>query len=212
MAELQVPITKGKGTIIIDTDAIPEDVYREALLQGLKILANRGTTKITAETYPNEDERRKAAMEMAEKQKELIMTGKIKFTGQKAKKASGAVMTEARRLARNLVKDEMKRQGIKVSHVEASEITKAANALLEADDSIIKQAEQNIAERDAKIKGTGLAINVKDLIKVSDKKVAAAEAKKAKDRAAKGETLSATQAGKVTARAKGKGAAAQAAQ
>lgn len=193
MAVLNIPVTKGKATVEIDTDSIPEEVYKEALIQGLKVLVNRGTSKITATTYPNGDELKAAAMAAAATQVEAIREGKIKFSGgAKTAKASGAVMTEARRLARNLVKDEMKRQGIKISHVEASEITKAANALLAEDPTLIETAKANLEER-AKVP---VKINV-SAIPISDKKVKAAEAKKAKDQ------LSAKQAGKVAPRAKG---------
>jgi hypothetical protein len=41
-----------------------------------------------------------------------------------------SIMTEARRLAKNLIKDEMKRQGIRISYVEAKDITALANELL----------------------------------------------------------------------------------
>ena len=142
MAELQIPITKAKGQFVtIETDAIPADVYAEAMVQGLKVLLNRGTSKITSAHYPDATERSAAAVEMAAKQLDLVMTSKIKFTGQKKAKTSGAVNTEAMRLARNLVKDEMKRQGIKISHVEASEITKAAKGLLEAMPELIETAQ-----------------------------------------------------------------------
>lgn len=196
MTIMQVPVTKGKGHVDIDTDTIPAEVYAEALLQGLKVLVNRGTSKITKTTYPDADELKAAAMAKAAEQVELLNKGDIKFTGaSKAKKASGAVMTEARRLARNLVKDEMKRAGIKVSHVDASEITKAANELLAQDDTLIQQAEVNLAERSK----TQVKIDVSALVKVNPKKVAAAEAAAAKKKS----TLSATQAGKVQVRAKG---------
>lgn len=195
MAELQIPITKAKGHFVtIDTDTIPADVYAEAMLQGLKVLANRGTSKITKAAYPKAEELLEAAVAKANEQVELIMTSKIKFTGQKkASGVSGAVRTEAMRLARNLVKDEMKRQGIKISHVEASEITKAAKELLDAMPELVETAKANIDARNAVPVAT--AINVKS-IKTSAKKVAAAEAKKAG-------TLSAKQAGKVKTRAKG---------
>src|SRR5262245_448893 len=42
---LNVPITKGKGTIAINTKDIPDDVYNEVVLQGLKVLMNRGMSK-----------------------------------------------------------------------------------------------------------------------------------------------------------------------
>ena len=199
MAIMQVPVTKGKGFIEINTDEIPEAVYAEALLQGLKVLANRGGSKITKETYPKEDELKAAAMAKAEEQKVLIMTGGIKFTGQtKTKKASGAVMTEARRLAKNLVKDMMKEQGIKVSHVDAKDITAAANKVLELKPELIEMAEKNIAERSA----TPVQIDLSTIIHANPDKVAKAEAKK------KDKPLSAKQAGMVAKRAKGQSATA----
>ena len=198
MAILNVPCTKGKGTVAINTETdLPDAVYAEALLQGLKVLMNRGMSKITKETYPDAEEMKAAAMAKAAENLEAIREGKIRFTGgAKSNKASGAVMTEARRLARNLVKDEMKRQGIKISHVEASEITKAANALLEEDPSLIETAKANLEERQK----VPVKINVKS-IPISQKKVAAAEAKKVKS------GLSAKQAGKVKTRKKGEGEA-----
>ena len=53
---VNVPITKGKTTMAVTLADIPEDVYQEALLQGLKVLLNRGASKITKETYPNGEE------------------------------------------------------------------------------------------------------------------------------------------------------------
>lgn len=194
MAMLQIPITKGKSTVEIDSDKLPEDVYREALIQGLKVLANREQSKITKETYPDADELKAAAMSKATEMVEKIMTSKIKFSGgAKVAKASGAVMTEAMRLARNLVKDEIKRQRLKISHFEASEITKAAKELLTDDPSLIETAKANLEARQA----VPVKINV-SAIPVSEKKVKAAEAKKL---AAKS-TLSKTQAGKTAVRAK----------
>ena len=201
MAMLQIPITKAKGQFVsIDTDAIPQDVFTEAVLQGLKVLANRGTSKVTKAAYPNAEELTAAAIAKANEQVELIMSSKIKFTGQKkAAGVSGAVRTEAMRLARNLVKDEMKRAGIKISHVEASEITGAAKELLEAMPDLIETAKANLEAR-SKV-AVGEKINVKALIKESPTLVAKAEARKAKSG-----TISAKQAGKVKVRSKGQAA------
>lgn len=193
MAKLQVPVTKSKGSVEIDTDTIPEAVFAEALLQGLKVLVNRGMSKVTKETYPKADELKAAAQAKAEENVVAINEGKVKLSGSggKAKKASGAVMTEARRIAKNLVKDEMKRLGIKVSHVASSEITKAANALLDEDPTILEQATANLAERE-KV-DVGSKIDLKALIVESPELVAKAEARKAKAKA--GAPLSAKQAG-----------------
>lgn len=189
MTVFVIPIIKGKSTLEVQTDDIPLEVYSEIVLQGLKVVLNRGTSKVTKAQYPVAAELIAKALEVGAEQLAMLYAGKTKITGVKVKKASGAVMTEARRIARGLVKDAMKEQGIKVSHVEASEITKAANALLEADPSIVEQATANLAERSKK----PIAIDIKALIQESPKLVAAAEAKKAK--AKRDKPLSAKQAG-----------------
>jgi len=191
MAKLQIPVTKGKASVEIETDELSAEVYAEAMLQGLKVLVNRGMSKVTAKDISSDDDRKATAMKIAEENVEAIKAGKIKFSGAaKTKKASGAVMTEARRIARNMVKDEMKRLGIKVSHVPASEITKAANAYIDADPAILEQAEAAIADR-GKVKVAG--VDLRAILVEDPKLVAAAEAKKAKPK--DGGQLSAKQAG-----------------
>lgn len=209
MTVMKVPVTKGKGFIEINTDDVADggdltaEVYAEALLQGLKVLLNRGASKITKETYPDAEEMKVAAMAKANEQLAAMRSGKIKKTGAKATKVAGVVMTEARRLARNVIKDEIKRAGLKVSHYEASDITKAANALLETDQgpSIIKAAEEEIAKR-AEVK-VGIDVTA---IQPSEKKVA----KAAKEKAERATQASAAKAGKVAVRAKPKAAGPQA--
>ena len=192
--ELKIPVTKGKGHIIVNTDKLPDAVYKEAMIQGLKVIANRGMTKITKETYPNPEELKAAAMAQAEKTLEAMYAGKIRIMGAKADKISGVVMTEARRLARALVKDQLKKMGVKVSYVEASEITKAANAYIASNPQIVKDAEASLKERDEKAQATRDALSgLVAAIPQSDKKIKAAEAAKAKAK----EVLSKTQAGKV---------------
>ena len=180
---INVPITKGKSTLAVDINAIPDDVFAEVVLQGLKVLLNRGTSKVTKETYPEAEAMKAKAMEVAETQLD-------------------AVMTEARRLAKALVKDEIKRKGLKVSHYEASEITKAANLYLESEmgAKLIEKAKANLAEREAIKLGEGIDISA--VIHPSEKLIAAAESKK------KSGTLSAKQAGKVAKRSKGEAQAA----
>lgn len=197
MADLNIPITKGKADIVVTQamlDALPEDVYKEVLIQGCKAILNRGMSKITKAGTKDDEEMKSLAMAAAEKNLDMMNTGKIKLSGKKAKKASGEVMTEARRLARNLVKDALREAGQSISHIEASEITKAANELIDNDPSILVDAQANVEARKVKVDGGKLAIDV-STIKISDKLKAKAEAKKAKDG-----TLSATQAGKPKAK------------
>lgn len=197
-------LKNGAGEVSVDTSQLPDEVYREALLQGLKVIAERNMSKMTKAEYPMEAERKAAIKAKAEKNIEDMYAGKVKITGKAStKKASGKVMTEAMRLARNLVKDAMKANKIKISHVKASEITTAAKALIEADPSIVTTAEANLAAREA----TPAKIDIASLIKVDPALVAKDNAKKAE--AAKDKPISAKQAGKVAPRAKGAKPAAQ---
>jgi hypothetical protein len=190
----KVPVTKGKDTLNVYLSKLPDAVYREMCLQGLKVMVGRGMTKITKETYPNPEELKAAAMAKAAETIQAMYDGKIRIMGAKADKVSGVVMTEARRLARNLVKDELKKSGVKISYVEASEITKAANALIAADPSIIKAAEDSLKAREEKAAGMRSALaGIITAVPQSEKKKAKIEAEKAKAK----ETLSKTQAGKV---------------
>ncbi len=204
MPVVNIQVTKGKGTVELNTEAIPDAVYQAALLIGLKDLANKGMSKITKETYPNEEERQAAAMAKAAENVIAINDGTVKLPGVKAAsgKVPGEVMTEARRLAKAIIKEQMKAAGLKVSHYPAKEITAAANELLNSDASIIATATDNIAARKAAPKvDTGILAT----LKADPKLVAAAEAKK------KDGTLSKTQAGKTAPRSKknaGKGATA----
>ena len=195
MAIMQVPVTKAKGIIEIDTEALPEAVYAEALLQGLKVLLNRGQSKITIAELGDADTVKREAMLAAEKQKEKVLSGDIKFSGKaKATKVSGAVNTEAMRIARNRVKDAIKASGKRISHYTAKDISAAAKSLIEADPSILAEAETAIAKRSE----IPVATDLLAMLKEDPKLVAKAEAKKAKD--AEGKPLSAKQAGLVAGR------------
>jgi hypothetical protein len=55
---------------------------------------------------------------------------------------NGAIMTLARYQARQVIKRELYAQGIKLAHVEASEITRAANRYVEDHPDIIAFAEE----------------------------------------------------------------------
>lgn len=205
MALLKVANVKGKSFVDVDSDKLPTEVYEEALKLGLKVLLNRGMSKVTKTSHPDEAALVAEANAIGEKNLEAIYAGKIKFSGAKQKSVGGAVMTEARRIAKALVKDAMKAAGMKISHVASSAITKAANALIEQDPTIVEKAKANLAEREA----TPVAIDVTKLIKVDPELVAKAEAKKAASKATTDGGLSAKQAGKPKAR-KAKGAQASA--
>lgn len=177
MAILQVPVVKGKATIEVDTDSLPEDVYREVIMQGLKVMVNR-MSKVTKETYPQEEALKAAAMAKAEENLQAMKEGKVRLSkGGKTKGVSGAAMTEARRIARQIIKDACKRKGIRISTVPAKDITAAANQYLESHPEIIEKAKEAIAAREAEasMELEGIALPQED-----SKLVAKVEAEKAK--------------------------------
>ena len=202
---VQVPVTKSKGYVTIDPEIIPPEVWDAVVLEGLKAFVNKGMSKILLKGLEGDDlaKAQAAAQAQAEKNAAAILDGSIKLPGRKAKsKASGAVMTEARRLAKNFLKDEAKKQGIKVSHVPAKEWTAATKQLLESDQGkgFIAQAEKNILARTEApaAEGISLASLLPDFAELV-KKGAESDAK-AKER---GKQLSAKQAG-MTAKRKPK--------
>jgi len=191
MAIMQVPVVKGKGVVEIDTDGLPEAVYAEALLQGLKTLVNRGMSKVTVKDLGDEETVKKEAMVIAEQNIAKIKSGDIKFSGKaKSSKLSGAENTEAMRIARARVKDAIKAAGMKISYVKASDITAAAKELLANDSSIIEEAKANLAKRAE----TPVPVDIKALIHENSELKAKGEAKK--EEAKKNKPLSAKQAGR----------------
>ena len=197
MAELNIKVTKAARTIVVNTDKFNEEVYEHVFLKGLEPLINAKMSKITVKDLEGEalETARQAAFEQAEKNLEALYEGKIsrgRATAASGEKVSGPVMTEARRLAKEVIKNEIRAAGMKISHVAASDITKAANELIKTDPSFIEMATANLEARKAKPSG----LDISALIHESPKLVERAAKAKA-DRKA---TLSATQAGKAAKR------------
>lgn len=199
MATLNVPITKAGSSLSIDTDALPEESFRAVVEAGLKALLNLGMSKILTKGLEGDKlvEAQAAALAKATENLDNLKAGKVKRGRSTAKdangnKVSGPVMTEARRLAKEVVKNEIRAAGMKISHIEASVITKAANELIAADPSFITKATENLEAR-SQVKTT---INISTLVHESPKLIAKAEKAKAERKT----QLSAKQAGKVAPR------------
>jgi hypothetical protein len=201
---IEVELKNKAGTIVIDLRKVKsDDQYREALRLGFKAMAERAMSKITKAEYPDEDERKAAILAKATQNIQDVYDGTAKIPGKAAVKVSGKgsakVMTEAMRLAREMVKDAMKLAKIKITHVKASEVTAAAKALIADDPSIVATAEANLKARES----APLKLNIASLIKVDPALAAKDAAKQAARQAEKDTQLSKTQAGKVAPRAKG---------
>lgn len=198
---MQVPVVKAKTSIPVNVGLVPDKYYDAALAIGLKQMVNGGATKITESAYPDETERHAKALSIAEDRVEQMYAEKLVIRGAVSAKKDGvpaAVKTEARRIARDMVKATIKDKGMKVSHFAASDITAAANAMIEEDPSIIAQAELNLANR-GKLK---INSDVISGLHEDPKLVAAAEASKAKKKSNAG-ILSAAKAGQTKHHATG---------
>lgn len=207
MAILEIAITKaGNKTLSVETDKLDEAVYTRALAEGLKVLLNAGQSKIAAASK-GDDASKAAAFAKAEETLAKCYDGSLpakRGTKSADTGVSRQVQTEAMRLARMVIKDELRAAGVIPSRVEASTITAAAKAYLETDEgkTLIAQAEENLASRpkakvadaaEAQAKLAALGITGE-----SPKLVAKANEKAAERK----QTLSKTQAGKVAPRAK----------
>lgn len=199
------------GTIMIDGRKFSDEVYRAIFTEGLNAIVNKvGMSKLMPGITKLEGEERAKRTEevrkVAEKTVEAMYAGSIKGAT-KAKKASGAVETEALRLAKNMAKDVIRANGQKVGAYSAKEITAFAKVVLDRNRaSLIAAAEKNLAER----AGAAEALKMPGLAEVFGAKASSEEVKAKprvppKRKAKEGEDkapLSAAQAGKVKPRAK----------
>lgn len=193
---LAIKVTKG-GTIAVDLNRLPDRIYKAVLVHGLQKLINRKSKSDKTDVMK--------PMERAEANLTAMYANTFKLIGSKVEssKASHPVMVEARRLAKLAIKAEIKAGNIvaadgsklKVAHVAATEYTRLANELIEADKSYITAAEANL-------KAAEKPIAAKLTVSIDPKLVKAAEDKKAKAKATAGQTLSAKQAGKVQVKSK----------
>ena len=202
---VHVPISKAKTTLEVSIEDIPAEDWAEVILQGLKVVLNRGASKVTKAAHKGDVEAMKTdALRVANKQLEMLYAGEIKKSapGKASTKTPYKVRLEAMRLAKVFVNEELKRQGLKPAHYETKDKTAMAAAYLETEaaKTTWARAEKNVADREAPVASDEVTSLFKTL-KVSDKLVKKAADKAAKDKA--GKPMSKTQAGKVKARTKG---------
>lgn len=204
---IRIPIAKGgKGAIFeIDTDDLNEafesngNLMMLLVTEGLKVVLNSRMSKLAApsklEGKAAEDNKAAALTKAAENYSDF-KSGKLskKTSAAKAEGVDRAVMTEALRLAKAVVKNEIRKAGQKPSLVAAKEITEYAKQFVEADPSYIEQAKDNIAA--LKAKADAAVVETPLNIKLDPKLVKKAEEAKA----ARKEQLSAKQAGTVAKR------------
>ncbi len=182
---VSVHIAKGKASLDVDISKLPDDVYNEIIQKGLQSVLGRGMTEIkTAGLEGSELEKaQNAAMEIAQANLDKCYAGEIRLMATKRTKVKGKERTEALRIAKQIVKDQMKAEGLKVSHYSAKEITLAAEEVLADNPQILEEAKSAIAKREKEAKEV-VKIDLKSKMKADPKKVEAAKKKAAQAKAA----------------------------
>jgi len=192
---MEIPITKAKRSLKVTPSMLSDPMFQEIIFRGLAEVLNAGMSKITVKDLEGAElsNAQDAAFAKAEENLKTLMDSKVKHKGARGaaskSKVSREVTTEAMRLARDIIKDQIRADGGKPSHYKASDVSKWAKELLEADASYYTQAEATIEARKTK----PVAISLAGL-KPDATLVAKAEEKKAKPKTSG--QLSAKQAGK----------------
>ncbi len=202
---ISVPIAKaGKdANLNVDVGQLSDDMYALVMAEGLKAILNSRMSKVGPVTKLEKEGKleelatnRDLALKIAEDNLTKLLAGDIKAKSKAAKSdLPREVQTEARRIAREIVKNQIRAAGGKPSHYAAKDITLAADEFIKADASIVTKARENLANRE----GIKPAVDLSSLIKESPQLVAKA---KAKSEANKAPGLSAKQAGMVPTRKK----------
>lgn len=145
------------GTMDVDTSKFSIKDYKAIFIAGLEVMIMKsGMSKlrpgITRLEGKEREERTKQIREQAAKNLEAMYEGNLK--GSKTKpKTSGAVQTEAMRLAKEMVKDMIRAANQKIGAYKPKELTEAAKQVLSDNPHLIKTAEENLASRVQDAKG-----------------------------------------------------------
>jgi hypothetical protein len=177
-----VNVPKAKVKLELNWDSLDIDTKLAIIQAGAEKIVQAATAKFTKANQKDEQELEASAKQAAEAKLADIHAGKWK-PGRKASagKVAGVVMTEARRLAKNIVKAQIKAAGQRISDYEAKAITEAANLYLSEHEELIAQASASIEA--SKALASQAAVDVK-AIPVSAIKVAKNNEKKAAAKAA----------------------------
>ena len=207
---LKVKLKGGAGEVdVVPSRIVDEEVYTFIFQAGLDALINKiGMSKIAAGLTKLEGEektkRSAEVIEQALKTIQAMYDGDLK--GAKAtSKRTGAVQTEAMRLAKALVKQTLKDNGYKISAFDAKELTAFAKDVLKDNPDLYNTAEANLKAR-AELPVKGLNVGKMLGERTADETLKAKPKVPPKPKAkAKDAVLSAAQAGKVAPRQKPQG-------
>jgi len=205
MNVISVLIAKAGKDVALDVDisTLSDEMYALVMAEGLKSILNSRMSKVGPVTKLEKEGKTEQlatehalALKIAQDNLTKLLAGDIKAKSKAAKSdLPREVQTEARRIAREIVKNQIRATGGKPSHYAVKDITLAADEFIKADASIVEKAKENLANR----AGIKASIDIASLIKESPTQVAKA---KAKADANKALGLSAKQAGMVPPRKK----------
>ena len=207
-SDFRIPITKaGKGQTLTVTKeeiaALSDSAFAAIVAAGLKVMLNANMSKFPTKDLEGDEltEQQAKIMEKAAENKAKVLAGEVKSRGATATTADGSkvpgpVMTKARQLAKETVKDELRKAGIRISLVASTDITAYANKLLADDPSYIVEATKLIEETKAKTASKeGVLARLAEL-GISESPILVQKAEKAKAAKAKDKPISAKAAAK----------------
>lgn len=210
-SDFKVPITKaGKGQSLTVTkeevSALSDSAFAAIFAAGLKVMLNANMSKFPTTGLEGEELATQQAkiMEKAQENKAKVLAGEVRARGASATTADGSkvpgpVMTKARQLAKEVVRNQLREAGVRISMVPAADITKYANELVASDPSYIAEAAKLIDEAKAKTNDKGSILAKLAELGISESPLLVAKAEKAKAAKAKDKPLGKVAAGKAKA-------------
>jgi hypothetical protein len=161
MAMLDIRISKANSTIQIDSDWFNPEVQARIFEEGLSKMLNAATAKLTKELVPDDNDRADQALALVEKKLEGLREGRLTAKRATGAKVPAAVMAEARRLAKNIIKASIKAAGRKISDFATKQVTEKANLYISEHPELLEQAAAAVTA--AQMVTAGVEVDVTDL-------------------------------------------------
>lgn len=135
-------INVGKSiNIEVDFTSMPQAALDHILYIGARNILMDSHASITAEEYPNGDQRQAAAGAMVQKKLDALMSGIVRVS---SSREGDPIRAEALRMATDIVKAKIRKAGKKVAGYEAKAIRAAAEKLVTAD--LLAQAKARVEQ------------------------------------------------------------------
>lgn len=170
-----IVVTKAKQSIPVDWASLPPEVQLYVVKYGLEKLLNTAAGKITKNNTDSAEEMATLAMAEANKKLDALKAGKTGRASAKASKVDRTVMTEAKRLALNVIKAGIKANNERISDYASSSLTAAAAEYLAEHPELIAMAQETVTAANvmAEVAKTGVVAGIAkdpDKVKKNDAK------------------------------------------